>query len=918
MDNDPTTSTSPASGGRHGSLVGATLGGRYHVLGVIGEGAFGVVYEAKQTGAVRRRVAVKVIKPGMDSRSVVARFKAEQQALAVMDHPSIARVLDAGETDRGLPYFVMELVKGEPITEFCDKNRLTVQQRLELMIEVAFAVQHAHAKGVIHRDLKPTNVLVAYDNEGHPRPMVIDFGVAKALNQPLSEQTIFTERGQLIGTPEYMSPEQIEAAGTDVDTRADVYSLGVLLYEILTGTRPFDLRSAALDEIRRLIREIDPERPSTRLTSVLTKDDDSELASRIVRARRADPRSLTGILRRDLDWVVMKTLEKDRERRYDTASALVKDLRRYLDGEPVEAGRPRAGYLIGKFVRRHRAAVAVASVLLLVVMVAAGSIGAALATATAALRREAAAEQVARAWSDRRLLRDARAEAARLWPPYPSRMEALERWMKEYAEPLLGRIQQHERLVASIREQGERIPLPVAAADDPAIRRELETVRSRLGAMRNEYTRLTRDAGDSPGRGESSKAERLSAAIADLEAREGDLREQLSAVEAWQFEEPGQEWRHSAFSDLVEQLRSFQDPVTGLVSSVRERIRIADRIETQTISGEKARDRWSAAISDIAELHVYNGLTIEPQMGLLPLRRDPDSGLWEFWHVLSGQRPAPEPDPDATSNWKMERETGIVLVLVPSGEYWMGAQPDDPDGPNYEPNAIQDEMPPHRATVPAFFVSKYELTQAQWKRLTGQNPSTYGPGWVNPAWQKNSWTNPVDSVSWQDCQRSLRRWDLRLPSEEQWEYAARAGTNTPWWCGSDQADIDRLNAGNVADDWGDEAVPTAWKYGAWHDGWAVHAPVGTFAANAFGLHDTIGNVWEWCSGYFEPYPGASHLDSDGFLSARPRRVCRGGSFYDPPEDAVSSTRYELDSDYSWDENGVRPIRPLRGSAHGPD
>jgi len=363
-------SSAPDAGAYAGDpLLGTTIAGRYKVLGVIGEGGFGVVYEAEQTQPVRRRVAMKVIKPGMDSRAVVARFEAERQALAVMDHPGIARVLDAGETDRGLPFFVMELVRGEPITAFCDKNRLSIDQRVELMIEVAGAVQHAHAKGVIHRDLKPSNILVGYDADGHARPKVIDFGVAKALNQRLSEHTVFTDRGQMIGTPEYMSPEQAEMSGTDVDTRADVYSLGVLLYELLAGVRPFDLKRAAFHEIQRVIREVDPPRPSTRLWTVLSGGDDPETASRIVRARRTDPRSLTGVLKRDLDWVVMRSLEKDRERRYDTANGLAAELRRYLEGEAVEAGPPGAAYRLAKFVSRNKgpvAAGAAISVLLLV------------------------------------------------------------------------------------------------------------------------------------------------------------------------------------------------------------------------------------------------------------------------------------------------------------------------------------------------------------------------------------------------------------------------------------------------------------------------------------------------------------------------------------------------------------------------
>ncbi len=344
--------------------------GPYRILAQIGEGGFGVVYEAEQASPVRRRVALKIIKPGMDSDAVVSRFEAERQALAIMDHPCIAKVLDAGTTapDQGSRlYFVMELVRGDPITTVCDTQNLGVEQRVELFIKVCEAVQHAHSKGVVHRDLKPSNILVTYDSEGRAHPKVIDFGVAKALNQPLTQRTVFTERGQLVGTLEYMSPEQTNHSGFDIDTRADVYSLGVLLYELMTGTLPFDtrsLREAGFDEIRRVIREVEPPRPSTRLRMLVSAEADPGLAPRITSARNTDARTLTGLLQRDLDWVVMRCLEKDRERRYRTASALADDLGRFLLGDPVSAGPPTVRYRLDKAIQRHKLPITAALVLL--------------------------------------------------------------------------------------------------------------------------------------------------------------------------------------------------------------------------------------------------------------------------------------------------------------------------------------------------------------------------------------------------------------------------------------------------------------------------------------------------------------------------------------------------------------------------
>jgi eukaryotic-like serine/threonine-protein kinase len=339
--------------------------GPYRLLQIIGEGGMGTVYMAEQRAPVHRMVALKVIKAGMDSRQVLARFGAERQALALMDHPNIARVLDAGSTEDGRPYFVMELVKGIPITKFCDDRRLSTRERLELAIPVCQAVQHAHQKGVIHRDIKPSNVLIAlYD--GKPVPKVIDFGVAKATGPKLTDQTLYTEFGAVVGTLEYMSPEQAELNQLDIDTRSDIYSLGVLIYELLTGTTPLQrkrLKQAAVLEVLRLIREEEPPRPSTRLGTT------EELPS-IAACRSIEPRKLSGLVRGELDWIVMKALEKDRNRRYETANGLAADLRRYLNDEAVYAAPPTAAYRLSKFAKKHRAPLATACAFAVVLVAA--------------------------------------------------------------------------------------------------------------------------------------------------------------------------------------------------------------------------------------------------------------------------------------------------------------------------------------------------------------------------------------------------------------------------------------------------------------------------------------------------------------------------------------------------------------------
>src|SRR5437870_2062400 len=369
---------SPAEKAEQGDTVRVTLppeeqpgahSGHYKLREKLGEGGCGVVYVAEQTETVRRRVALKVIKLGMDTKQVVARFEAERQALAMMDHPNIAKVLDASTTDRGRPFFVMELVRGIRITDYCDQNNLSTKERLDLFIKVCHAIQHAHQKGIIHRDIKPSNILVTL-HDGVPVPKVIDFGIAKATEGRLTDATVYTQLHQFIGTPAYISPEQAEMSGLDIDTRSDIYSLGVLLYELLAGSTPFDakeLLASGIDGLRKTIREREPVRPSTRLATL-----QGEELTTIAKHRSADAPKLIHLLRGDLDWIAMKCLEKDRSRRYDTANGLAADLHRHLNNEPVIARPPSTAYRIQKAIRRNKLVFAAAAAVSLALMIGVG------------------------------------------------------------------------------------------------------------------------------------------------------------------------------------------------------------------------------------------------------------------------------------------------------------------------------------------------------------------------------------------------------------------------------------------------------------------------------------------------------------------------------------------------------------------
>ncbi len=476
---------------------GLVIAGRYTLQEKIGEGGMGEVWVAKQSEPVRRKVALKLIKAGMDSRAVLQRFEQERQALALMDHPNIARVLDGGLTPTGQPFFVMELVNGLPLTRFCDEARLSPHERLALFVPICQAVQHAHQKGIVHRDLKPANILVTLI-DGNGVPKVIDFGVVKAIAGKITDASMSTQFGAMVGTLEYMAPEQAGYSGADVDTRADIYSLGVILYELLTGLRPIDARrleKAALTEMIRIIREEEPSKPSTRLST------DESLPS-LAAMRRTEPRRLTAMLRGELDWVVMKCLEKARERRYESASGLARDIQRYLADEPVEARPPSAAYRLAKLLKRHRTAGIAAGIVLVALLV--GIAGMTFGLVRAEIQREKA-EQAQAAEAEQR----ARAEAQLAKAVAAERQTGIERDKAVAAEAKARAINDfltQDLLYHNAPEfnaVGSNVTLRevldrAAAQRRPAVRRP---ARDRVGSARHDRAHLPRIGLVGPGRG---------------------------------------------------------------------------------------------------------------------------------------------------------------------------------------------------------------------------------------------------------------------------------------------------------------------------------------------------------------------------------------------------------------------------------
>ncbi len=803
------TPESAAPWGRVQAVIGSNLGaaaawipdqvGPYRVLRRIGAGGMGEVYEAEETHPPRR-VALKVMAQGLGSDDARRRFEQECRILARLDHPGIAVLYAAGscETPTGArPWFAMRLVSGMSLAERAKSAPYAPRSAADLIRRTAQAVEHAHRRGVIHRDLKPANVMVS--KEGHP--VVLDFGIARMFDPDSTGETQRTELGVVLGTLNYMSPEQGAGDSRAVDGRTDVYALGAILYELLVGQPVHDLRGlsplAAIDRLRRPPR---------------------------------GPRSLNPALEPDLESIVLKALALEPRDRYATPADLAEDLQRFLDHRAVVA-RP-AGVFDGlrNFRRRN-------------------PLAAAMVVALAVLAIGAAAWIVRQNWKLQSSNTRVEAERRRV-------SESLDRITR------LADLRRHEQLVA----EAEALH-PAYAAQIPALESWLD--RATELAARLPLHRTT---------------------LASLGTHRGDPSATIS---------PEAVWEQDLLRTLITRLEAFSEGSGAKVEEVRRSLEFAKASRARSLEAPAAE--WKAAEDRVAVDPRFVGLRWMPIEGLIPLGPDPASGFEEFLDLRSHAGPIPVRNDDG--DLRLLSTVGVIYVLLPGGKFWMGAQSEDRLEPRLDPRSGAFEGPPHEVEVPAFLIGKFEVTQGQWLRIMGQNPSST-PAGSRAGGRVVTELHPVEQIGWSEAAGFCRRIGGALPSEAQWEYAARGGTTTPWFAGTGPLDLQPF--ANIAD----EASKSNWAPGwpaerGYADGFPDKAPVGSLRPNPFGLHDVAGNVFEWVlepSYRYEQLPNLPSIDSV------PSRLARGGSFSDPAAAARSACRAQIPKHQTSGFLGLRVVR----------
>jgi serine/threonine protein kinase/formylglycine-generating enzyme required for sulfatase activity len=989
---------------------GTGNGERYLIEDEIGRGGMGVVLRVWDSD-MNRAVAMKLMARRLDpatrsadlaSDASLARFLDEAQVTGQLDHPGIVPVHELGVDAAGRAYFTMRLVEGRNLRAVFalareGKEGWNLARAAGVLVKVCQAVAYAHSKRVVHRDLKPSNVMVGRLGEVY----VMDWGLARVLTRPersdlrlKPEETavgpvrslrgddspdspLLTAAGTVLGTPAYMPPEQAEGRVEAIDERSDVYSLGAMLYTLLTGEMPYVTRG---------------KEPSPRA-----------LLGRVLAGPPAPVHELAPEAPAELVAVCEKAMARQQAERYRTSEEIAEDLQAYLDHRVVRAYETGPFAELRKWVARNRstAASAAAAVVLLV-----GGLLAVLfvqGAANRALREER--DRVVQL-ADVKRLQDLESEAEDLWPCVPEKVAAMKAWI-ERADDLVERIDLHRDAIESLKRlalPGEEAPpephrfrhrfecpeppagglrLRVALKSDAVLYlngRELV----RVGAPQKDdsywsHLRTDWQELEVPGNALRQGANLLAAEVHQIDppvrdlffgfelgVGESVLVEQLAL---WRFDGGGEQaplgwkdldfddsgwrvgncpfeggrvwlstvrgrrqglrfadtqlaWRYDLLVQLVQDLERFVEVrpligTAGTLVSVRERLAIASTIRERSIEDESAA--WDEAVRSIADAGVcpkYRGLRTQPQLGLVPLGRDPDSGLWEFWHVQSGERPQRGGD----GKYLIRDDTGLVLVLLPGGSFRMGSAPPSPElpegAPNADPSTEPREQPVHEVRLDPFFASKYEMTQGQWLRIAGRNPSMFQPG-GHSSGAAHTLVYPVEFVDWDLAVNVLRRLNLVLPMEAQWEYAARGGTTTVWWTGNEVESLE--GAANLGDRSAQEQLSAKMKETAvaWSDGFPATSPVGSFRPNPFGLHDVAGNVSEWVGdgfdrergyakdpSYLRPVaPGTGErMEKDSL-----KRCTRGGSFYRNAFDARSARRWLTNNDRALDL-GVRPAR----------
>jgi len=860
----------------------------YRLIRPLGHGANGTVWEAEQSGT-ERLVALKLLAPHVTLREEgLERFRREARSAARLRHPHIVAVYDSGEED-GVHWIAQELVPGGwTLADLLKRERGRDEptpdyyRRIAAIVHaVADAIAYVHGEGIVHRDVKPGNILL----DEHNRPRVADFGLAR-----IEGAATLSGSSQQLGTLFYMSPEQLSSGERRVDARSDVFSLGATLYECLTFVRPFG------------------------------GDTPEDVWSKILRRDPPDPRTLRSRVPDGLARICRKALEKRPADRYPTMRAMAEDLRRHVDGEAVLAQDPGPVKRARKWARMHPTrsvllfggTLSLAALLVLYADAAEARDRALVATEAAdaeSLRAQESAREAARRaqellrLADVERVRALEREADELWPPGPELVPAYEAWLARAAE-VVERQPVHRASLEAIRARA----LPYGEDDRAEDRRThpdlprlegLERKRERLEA---EFSRLLDERPDSPRTvAQGAELDALAAGIATLER---EVRERR----AWRLPTAEEQWEHDTLAGLIASIERLGVGGEGRVGDVRRRLEFARTVDRRTLEGE-AVALWDEASASVARSPRYPGLALAPQRGLVPLGADPHSGLEEFAHLQSGEVPRRS----ESGELELGAEHGIVLVLIPGGTFDMGAQRGDPDGPNHDPMAEVDEAPVHRVELAPYFLGKHEVTQAQWERATGRSPSYYGISSSNSG--PDILVHPVEEISWSEAIDGLRRLGLQLPTEAQWERAARGDTTTPWWTGIEKTGLD--GAGNLSDGAEKQAQQEVGKLerveeGWLWDSWAVHATIGYFRPNPFGIHDVVGNVWEWCLDEWGDYSLATRA-GDGLRLVEqpsPYRPLRGGSFNSPAEYARSARRGSSVPDYRHSNIGLRAARPL--------